>query len=48
MRADVLRDSATGIADADMQKIAALDKNHHFIDGKAFAYGDYTPENIFM
>ena len=33
---------------ADMQKIAALDKNHRFIDGKAFAYGDYTPENIFM
>lgn len=33
--------------DADMEKIASLDKGHRFVDGSAFAYGDYTPENIF-
>lgn len=32
---------------ADMEKIAALDKGYRFIDGSAFEYGDYTVENIF-
>lgn len=30
----------------DMEDIAKLDKNHRFIDGAAFAFGDYTIENI--
>lgn len=30
----------------DMEEIAKLDKNHRFIDGAAFAFGDYTIENI--
>ena len=33
--------------EADMEKIAAMDKGYRFVDGRAFAYGDYTPENIF-
>lgn len=31
----------------DMEQIARLDKGYQVIDGKAFAYGDYTPEEIF-
>ena len=31
----------------DMEQIARLDKEYRVIDGKAFAYGDYTPEEIF-
>lgn len=31
----------------DMEQIARLDKGYRVIDGKAFAYGDYTPEEIF-
>ena len=31
----------------DMQEIEALNKNHRYIDGSAFAYQDYTPETIF-
>lgn len=31
----------------DMEIISRLENGHRFIDGSAFAYGDYTPETIF-
>lgn len=31
----------------DMEKLNNLDKGLRFISGKSFAFGDYTPENIF-
>lgn len=31
----------------DMQEIEALNKNHRYIDGSAFAYKDYTTDTIF-
>lgn len=31
----------------DMKAIAALNRDYRYVDGSAFAYGDYTTENIF-
>lgn len=39
--------SAIVLDEADMQKIATLDKGYRFIDGSGFVRGDYTVESIF-